>query len=207
MTIKLKDLPEKYNIKPDPNGSTRCKTPVFEANYVAAFEPKETPSGDMKYGMAMLWPKDKASDLKAIVQSICNAAAKKFGVDHTKWANGLRCPLRDGDESDNDGYQGNLFMNTGSKDKPGIVDRTLDPIMDKSEFYSGCEARASLSFYGYDQAGNKGVGCGLNNILKWADGDRKDGKSTAESDFAEYKDETAVKTASDSSDFEDDIPF
>lgn len=193
MAILLKDLPTKFGVKPDGAGSTRCKTPVFRSSYAFVFEPKETPNGDLKYQICLIFDKTNAKDWVSVAQAIVNAAAKKFGADPAKWPKNLKCPFRDGDEErDGKEYENAIFLNAGSKNKPGIVDRQMNPIMDKDEFYSGCYARASLTFYPYDQAGNKGVGTGLNNLLFWDDGERLDGAVAAEDDFSEYKEEATV---------------
>jgi len=206
MSITLASLVEKYKITPDPNGLTRCKTPVFRASYAFVHEPKETLSGDLKYTISMIFEKAKASELKVVAQAICNAAAKKFGIDHKKWTKAFKNPIRDGDEDRDDSkdYEKSLFINAGSKNKPGIVDRQMNPLMDTDEFYSGCYARGSITFYGFDVPGNKGVGCGLNNLLFWEDGERLDGSVAAENDFAEFAEEATV---SEGSDDDDDIPF
>ena len=200
MAILLKNLPKEFGIKPDASGSTRCKTPVFRSSYAFVFEPRETQNGDMKYQICMIFKKKDKPKWKDVAQAICNAAAKKFGDDPEKWAKNLKCPLRDGDE-DRDGkeFEEAIFLNGGTKNKPGIVDRQMNPIMSTDEFYSGCYARASLSFYPYDTKGNKGVGTGLNNLLFWEDGERLDGSVEAEDDFAEYK-EAATAAG-------DDVPF
>ena len=46
-------------------------------------------------------------------------------------------------------------------------------------------AIVSVTFFGYDVSGNRGVACGLNNIMKFKDGERLGGRSSAESDFAD----------------------
>ena len=199
MAILLKNLVDKAGVKPNANASTKCKTPVFLSSYAFVHEPKETPNGEMKYQICSIFKKSDLKDWKPVIQAIANAAAKKFGADTAKWPKNLKCPMRDGDEErDNAEYEGAIFMNSGSKNKPGIVDRHLNPIMSADEFYSGCYARASLTFYSYDVSGNKGVGCGLNNLLFWEDGSRLDGSTTAENDFAEFKEES---TTDDSDDF------
>ena len=183
---------------PDANGNTRAKTPVMRLSYTFVFEPKETPSGDMKYTTCMIFNKDDKKELKSVVQSIANACAKKFGEDPKKWPKNLKCPLRDGDEErDNAEYENAYFMNGGNKNKPGLVDRQAQPIMDPAEFYSGCYARASLSFYPYDVKGNKGVGTGLNNLMKWDDGERLDGSVSAEDDFKEFAETSEAQVAED----------
>ena len=93
--------------------------------------------------------------------------------------------MRDGDEDrpDQTEYAGHYFINANSKMQPGIVDKNVQPILDSTEVYSGCYARVSINFFPYNQAGNKGIGCGLNNIQKIADGDYLGGRSRPEDDF------------------------
>jgi hypothetical protein len=77
-----------------------------------------------------------------------------------------------------------MFLNANSVNKPGIVDADREEIMSKEEFYSGCFGRAAINFYAYNQSGNKGIACGLNNLQKLEDGDRlSGGGSTAAEDF------------------------
>ena len=203
MSITLKSLIEKYKVKPDPSGSAKCKTPVFRSTYAFVHEPRETPNGDLKYQICMIFPKEKAGELKPLVQAIANAAAKKFGNDYMKWPRNLKCPVRDGDEErDGKEYEKSLFLNAGNKNKPGIVDRQMNEITEEDDkFYSGVYARASLNFYGYDTSGNKGVGTGLNNLLLWEDGPRLDGQSAADDDFAEFKEEAKVNEDHDDDNF------
>lgn len=67
---------------------------------------------------------------------------------------------------------------------PGIVDADRNPILTRSEVYSGVYGRASISFYAFNSSGNKGIACGLNNLQKIRDGEPLGGKASAESDFA-----------------------
>ncbi len=163
----------------------RVITPEFRASYANVWEPAQTPSGDMKYSISMIFP--KGTDLTEIKKAIRQCIVEKHGEDEKKWPKGLKNPLRDGD-TDRDGkeYENALFLNAGSKNQPGIVDSSAKPITDRSEFYSGCYARASVSFFYFDKAGNRGVGCGLNNLMKVKDGERLDGRRAAEDEFAEY---------------------
>ena len=207
MTINMKQFAEKFGVKPEQNGNTRTKTPVFRSSYAFVHEPRETPNGDMKYQLCMIFNKDDIKLLKPVAQAVVNACASRFGLDINKWPKNLKCPMRDGDEErDNPEYENTFFMNCGNKNKPGIVDRNVQPIQSTDEFYSGCFARASLSLYSYDVKGNKGVGTGLNNIMFWEDGDRLDGSVEATDDFSEYKE--AVVEGDDPKPVEDDdIPF
>jgi hypothetical protein len=59
------------------------------------------------------------------------------------------------------------------------VDREGKDILDvKGEMYPGCKARMSISVYGYDSNGNKGVGLGLTVLQKAGDGERLGGVDT-----------------------------
>ena len=68
---------------------------------------------------------------------------------------------------------------------PGIVDIDRQPILQRSEVYSGVYGRASISFYAFNSSGNRGIACSLNNLQKIADGEPLGGKSRAEDDFAD----------------------
>ena len=78
------------------------------------------------------------------------------------------------------------FLNCNSKSAPLIVDENKQAIIDQSEVYSGCYARASITFYAYNTAGNRGIGCGLNGIQKLADGEPLGGnRETADEMFGD----------------------
>ena len=68
--------------------------------------------------------------------------------------------------------------------KRQIVDRSVQPILDRSEVYSGCYARVSVNFYAFNSNGNRGIACGLGNIQKVRDGEPLGGKSSAADDVA-----------------------
>ena len=101
----------------------------------------------------------------------------------------LDLPLRDGDDKDDEVYAGMLYVNAKSSTRPGIVDRNKAPIVDEEEIYSGVWAIVSVTFYPYDTNGNRGVACGLNNIMKFKDDEKLGGRSSAESDFADIDNE------------------
>lgn len=56
-------------------------------------------------------------------------------------------------------------------------------ITDEDEIYSGVWAYVSVTFYPYDVNGNKGIACGLNNIMKFKDDERFGGRTSAAADF------------------------
>ena len=75
------------------------------------------------------------------------------------------------------------FLNCNSTQKPGIVDKDLNEILDPDEVYSGCWGRASINFFPFNTNGNRGIACGLQNIQKWCDGEPLNGRVRAEDEF------------------------
>ena len=103
----------------------------------------------------------------------------------------IKTPLRDGDleRPDDAAYANAYFVNANATSAPGIVDADRNPILTRSEVYSGVYGRASISFYAFNSSGNKGIACGLNNLQKIRDGEPLGGKASAESDFASDEDD------------------
>lgn len=103
----------------------------------------------------------------------------------------IKTPLRNGDTErpDDPAYAGSYFINANSATAPGIVDADCNPILTRSEVYSGVYGRASINFYAFNSNGNKGIACGLNNLQKIRDGEPLGGKSSAASDFTTDADE------------------
>ena len=63
----------------------------------------------------------------------------------------LKLPLRDGDidRPEDEAYAGCYFLNANSREKPQVVDKQVQPILDQTEVYSGCYGRITVTFYGY----------------------------------------------------------
>lgn len=140
-----------------------------------------------KYMTNVLIPKEEKETIAALQQAI--EAAKKAAIV-SKWSGKepkkLDMPLHDGDtDKEDDTYEGHLYVNAKSNTRPGIVDKNKAPIVDEDDIYSGVWAIMSVTFYGYDKNGKRGVACGLNNIMKYKDDERLGGRASAESDFAD----------------------
>ena len=97
----------------------------------------------------------------------------------------LKTPLRDGDidRPDDPNYANSYFINTNSKNAPQIVDSRLQPIIERSELYSGCWGKISVTFFPFNVNGNRGIAAGLGNAQKIRDGEPLGGFSRAEDDF------------------------
>ncbi len=176
--------------------TTKVVTGKVRFSFLNVFEPKAMNEGDIpKYSACILIPKSDTKTLDAINKAI--EAAKQVGKAKIADKNGkiptmLKTPLHDGDleREDDPAFEGCYFLNASSSYKPSIVDRDIQPILDRDEFYSGCYGRVSLNFYAYNVQ-SKGIAAGLNNIQKLEDGERLAGPGSAESDFAEDFDELA----------------
>ena len=169
--------------------SNKVVTGKVRFSYVNIFRSRAfVEGGNAKYSITLLIPKSDRATVKKILDAI--EATVQEGIS-SKWGGkkpkNLKLPLRDGDEERADEapeYAGMYFVNASSNTKPGIIDRSLNEILDPEEVYSGCWGRASVNFYAFDSNGNRGVGVGLNNIQKLSDGDRLGAtRASAEADF------------------------
>ena len=170
--------------------STKVVTGKVRFSYANVFEPtamsdKDTP----KYNVSILIPKSDTETLEKIKKAI--EAAKQAGKAKLADKNGkipadaaLKMPLRDGDieRPDDEAYAGHFFINANSSKRPSIVNKDLQEIISRDEFYSGCYGRASISFYAFN-VNSKGIACGLNNLQKLEDGEPLAGGSSAQEDF------------------------
>ncbi len=171
--------------------ATKVVTGKVRFSYANVHEAKSIKGSDPKYSVSLIIPKsDKKTlaDIKAAIEQAKKDGVSKFGG---KVPANLKLPLRDGDleRPEDEAYKDSYFINANSKDKPGIVDKSVKPILDQSEFYSGCYGRASINFYAFNQNGNKGIACGLQNLQKLSDGEPLSGRSRAEDDFSTADDD------------------
>lgn len=165
-------------------------------SYANVWDPKSIAVGTPKYSVSLIVSKDDTATvnkIKAAIQSAYEEGQSKLkGNGKTVPAlSVLKTPMRDGDleRPDDEAYANSYFINANSAAAPGIVDADRQPIIDRSEVYSGVYGRASINFYAFNSNGNKGIACGLNNLQKIKDGEPLGGKSRAEDDFATDADE------------------
>ena len=170
--------------------------PETRWSYVNAWEPKSVNGGNPKYSVSLIIPKSDTKTvekIKAAIQVAYEEGAAKLkgnGKSVPPFA-AIKNPLRDGDveRPDDEDYAGCYFVNANNTAKPGIVDADRQPILERSEVYSGVYGRASISFYAFNSNGNKGIACALNNLQKIKDGEPLGGHASAESDFATEEDD------------------
>ena len=161
-------------------------------SYANVWEPKSINGGAPKYSVSLIIPKSDTKTVTAVKNAI--QAAYDEGQSKLKGnsksvpaLSSIKNPLRDGDleRPDDETYKDSFFINANSATAPGIVDTARQPILERSEVYSGVYGRASINFYAFNSSGNKGIACGLNNLQKISDGEPLGGKTRAEDDFAD----------------------
>ncbi len=183
-------------------------TPPFRVSYPNVFKAKKNDlSGQDEYSIVALFPKD--ADLKPLVAAAEAAMKAEWGEDKKKWPANIRSPFRKQEERAKtdettgrkvlpSGYtEGAVFLNLKSKQKPGLVNQKREDIIDDTEFYAGCWARATVSCYAYDKKGNRGVSFGLQNIQKVKDDEPLSGRTTAQDDFEALTETESGSSASD----------
>ncbi len=164
--------------------------PKTRWSYANVWDAKSINGGAPKYSVSLIVPKSDTKTVEKIRAAI--QAAYEEGQSKLK-GNGksvpalslIKTPLRDGDTErpDDEAYKNSYFINANSATAPGIVDADRNPILERSEVYSGVYGRASISLYAFNSNGNRGIACGLNNLQKISDGEPLGGKSRAEDDF------------------------
>ena len=169
------------------NNKTKLTTGKVRFSYLNAFEPKSVNGGDEKYSVSLIISKldtKTIAEVNNAVEEAIKLGVSKFGAKFTAGGN-FKKPLRDGatDRVEDPAYSGCYFVNANSKEKPQVVDKNVKPILDRSEIYSGCFGRASITFYPFNTNGNKGIACSLGNIQKLSEGEPLSGRSRAEDDF------------------------
>lgn len=175
----------------------RVVTGKVRLSYVHLFKPySAVEGGEEKYSVTVLIPKEDVETKKRIDNAI-EAAAKE--ATQKIW-NGIRppkiaIPIYDGDgvrPSDDMPFgeecKGHWVITVSSKadQAPEVIDRFRNPIIDPFEVKSGDYGRVSIRFFAYMFGGKKGIGAGLGNVQKLADGEPLGGsRIKAADDFAD----------------------
>jgi len=175
-------------------------------SYPAIFEPKENPSGALKYSCSILIDKANKKGVAEFNAAI-NKAIEKGRANIPAWSKKTPKfrypPLRDGDQELEDGdktdavYEGKYFINCSSNDAPGVVGPDAKPLMDQDALFAGCIVRLDVNPFPYSNSGNNGIGWGLNNVMLIKEGARLDGRQRATDAFSQYADVTPEEDGSD----------
>lgn len=166
-----------------------------DTSYVHILQPfSGTTGGEKKYSLVIMIPKSATDEVLKIKRAI--KAAHEAGQKE-KWSGkgpelgACKHPLRDGDKErpDDEAFKGMYFITASAKTKPGVIDiygLDLTEPGREEEVYSGMKVHVTVTFFAFNANGNKGIACGLNNVLKIADGPHRGGRISATADFAEF---------------------
>ena len=151
-------------------------TPEFRAAFISVFKATSMKNADgsvnkPKYSIRACFP--PTAKLDALKKEAQLAAQEKWGDKIPKT---LRSPFRLNEELENPiigiGDDWIIMSFSANEDRrPGIVDAKLQDIIDDSDVYSGAWYRAQVRAFAYENAGNKGVSFGLQNVQKLRDDD------------------------------------
>ena len=151
-------------------------TPEFRAAFISVFRATSMKNADgsvnkPKFSIRAAFP--PTAKLDALKKEAEMAAREKWGDKIPKT---LRSPFRTNEELENPivgiGDDWIIMSFSANEDRrPGIVDSKLQDIIDDSDVYSGAWYRAQVRAFAYENAGNKGVSFGLQNVQKLRDDD------------------------------------
>jgi hypothetical protein len=166
-----------------------------------------------KYSVTCIVPKSDKAAVDAIKAAATAAKEKKWGGQAPK---GLRNPLRDGDEKDDEGnylrgeeFRGSYYI-SGSSKKPVRVELGADRRPCPPEhMVSGYFGTVSLNLFGYEAAGNRGVAGGLNLVWITKRGEPLGKRVEIDTAGVQVEDdfETAAAKLQSAAAVDDEVPF
>lgn len=169
------------------NDNQRILTPEFRVSYPHLFKPNSIKGSAPKYSLTMLFK--KTDDLSVIKLAIKHAKIAAFGPNKDTWPDNVESPVTDGDlpkYADKAGYAGHWAIKASSNEenKPGLVDEDVQAIIDPSQFYPGCYARAQVFARVWEFGGKMGVHFILDHVQKTKEGKSFGGKKGASEVFS-----------------------
>jgi hypothetical protein len=185
-------------------------TPIGVLSFPALFKPRApSPGAEERFSVVLIFdPAAQATpEYKAMKKAVMDAATAKWGVKAADMIrNGqVHMPFRDAAEKSQwpGFYDGSVFINPWSKQKPDVIDGRLQDVV-PSDVFPGVKGRVTYTVFAYETAGKKGVSFGLNNVqLTDFTGERLDGKKKGAQDFDAMDGDDQTSNQMD----EDDLPF
>lgn len=142
-------------------------TPLCRLAFPFIFSKTKNLNGKEEYSTVMLF--DKKSDMTKLKDALVKAARNEFGPDVDFKTLDMK-RIRDGDTMDRAEFKGNWVVRAKTGiGQPGVVDKSLNKIIDPSEIYSGVYAHVNITAKAYTLP-SKGVTFYLNHVQKVKDG-------------------------------------
>ena len=153
--------------------------------YLHCWNPVEQYNGVQKYTIAAVIDKSDQPTVDVVREAIDYVRDNSTQLWGGRIPVNLRIPLHDGDDErpDSVAFRNCVYINAKSKEAPQIVDWQVQPITDQEEVYSGCYGKVSLTLYGYNTGGSKGIAAWLGNIQKLGDGEKFARRVNARDEF------------------------
>jgi len=158
-------------------------------------EPETTKEGKTytKYSCALIIDKKDKDSMSAIEGVIKEMEVGIKGVNKGKLPPRWKSPIRDGDDErpEDPSYAGKVWVNASTKTKPAVFKKVAGEVVavdSSEEVYSGCYVKAKINLFTFDVDGNKGIGVGLQGLLKTKDGERLSGGTASAADFVDEDD-------------------
>lgn len=196
--------------QPRPEFDTNIVTPEFRISYPHLFKATRNTiakngEGRDQFDLVMMFDKTNKVALQPMYDMMKKVAEFRFGPN----PKGLKNPIKDGDtaasqsgellKEKNPMYVGHMILNSWTTNRPGVVNKSNQPILDSDEIYGGCFCRAVLNCYAYETAGNRGIAFGLVHVQKIKDGDPFGNRVKPEDAFAPLAgEESMAEETSDS---------
>lgn len=159
-------------------------TPIGRLSYPNLFKARPSQDGgEPKFGCALILDPDKIGPVR---EAILKCAQEKWGdkaLEGLKHGR-LHNPLRDGNQREDEAYQGKWFLSANGKNRPGIVNHMNVVVTDPDLVYPGMYVRLNLTFFTFARPEKKGVGVGLNHVQLVGAGERLDNRVSADKAFA-----------------------
>ena len=140
-------------------------------SFPALFEREKFEGKEGKFAATFLSDKEKKENYQAVIAE-CERVQKeaKIKVPRDKWC------IRDGDESEYDGYQGCWSIKASTDKRPTIVNRDRTPISKDDEIlYAGCYVNAIISLWVQNNQFGKRINANLLAVQFVADGEEFSG--------------------------------
>ena len=180
------------------NIPTKVLTCEVRLSYVNLVQPKTNdlnPGEEPKYSVTLLIPKTEVNckkDIDASIEAAAKMAEKKLWGG--KRPPVMAIPIHDGDGVRRNGTafgdecREHWIITAKTKTKPQVVHQSNVRVeLAPQDIYSGMYGRVTINFYGYDFRGNRGIGCGLGNVMKTREGEPLTGVTSAATDFADLE--------------------
>lgn len=169
--------------------ATKITVKNVRIGYEHVFEANSFDNNEPRYSCVLLIPKTDAANVQAISDALGEAYALGK-ADPKKWAGKdpavVDYALKDGDLKDhekNPEYAGHWYINAKDKNKPLVVDRNRNLILDTSKVYSGCFCNVIVNFFPFLNKGKYGISASLQGVQLVADGERLSGGGASIDDF------------------------